>query len=69
MARVRLLLRPTSRLLGRTTSRLLGKTFALLAPLALKLGMTQRVLLALIGIAAVVILVLILVVVVGLFGG
>ena len=38
------LLRPTSRLLGRTTGRLLGRTFALLAPLALKLGVTQRVL-------------------------
>ncbi len=51
---MRLLLRP-GRLLGRPTSRLPGKTFALLAPLALKLGVTQRVLLALIGIAAVVV--------------
>ena len=49
------LLRPTSRLLGRTTSRLVGRTLAFLAPLALKLGVTQRVLLALIGIAAVVV--------------
>jgi hypothetical protein len=56
------LLRPTSRLLGRTTSRLVGRTLAFLAPLALKLGVTQRVLLALIGIAAVVVLVLVLVV-------
>jgi hypothetical protein len=53
-------LRPTSRLLSRTTGRLLGRTFALLAPLALKLGVTQRVLLALIGVAVAVILVLIL---------
>jgi hypothetical protein len=49
--------------LGRTTSRLVGRTLAFLAPLALKLGVTQRVLLALIGIAAVVVLVLVLVVV------
>ncbi len=56
------MLRPTSRLLGRTTSRLVGRTLAFLAPLALKLGVTQRVLLALIGIAAVVVLVLVLVV-------
>jgi uncharacterized membrane protein YgaE (UPF0421/DUF939 family) len=54
------LLRPTSRLLGRTTSKLLGRTFALLAPLALKLGVTQRVLLALIGVAVAVVLVLVL---------
>jgi hypothetical protein len=42
---VRLLLRP-SRLVGRTTSKLLGRTLAFLAPLAVKLGVTQRVLLA-----------------------
>ncbi len=54
------LLRPTSRLLGRTTGRLLGKTLTILAPLALKLGVTQRVLLVLIGIAATVVLVLVL---------
>jgi hypothetical protein len=48
--------------LGRTTSRLVGRTLAFLAPLALKLGVTQRVLLALIGIAVVVVLVLVLVV-------
>ena len=54
------LLRPTGRLLGRTTGRLLGRTFALLAPLALKLGVTQRVLLAPIGVAVAVVLVLIL---------
>ena len=65
MTRVRLLLQP-SRLVGRTTSRLLGRTLALLAPLAL--GVTQRVLLALIGIAAVVVSVLVLVAV-GIFGG
>ncbi len=53
------LLRPTSRLLGRTTSRLLGRTFAFLAPLALKLGVTRRVLLALIGVAVAVVLVLV----------
>ena len=53
------LLRP-SRLLGRTTSRLLGKTLAFLAPLALKLGVTQRVLLTLICVAVAVVLVLIL---------
>jgi hypothetical protein len=62
------LLRPTSRLVGRTTSKLLGRTLAFLAPLALKLGVTQRVLLALIGIAAVVVSVLVLVAV-GIFGG
>ena len=42
------------RLLLRPTSRLLGRTLAFLAPLALKIGVTQRVLLALIGFAAVV---------------
>ena len=57
------LLQPTSRLLGRTTSKLLGSTLAFLTPLALKLGVTRRLLLALIGIAAVVVLVLVLVVV------
>lgn len=59
------LLRP-SRLLGRA-GRLLGRTLAFLAPLALKLGVTRRVLVALIGIAAVV--VLLAVGVVGAFGG
>jgi hypothetical protein len=54
------LLGPTSRLLGRTTGRLLGRTFAFLAPLALKLGVTQRVLLALIGVAVAVVLVIVL---------
>ena len=49
-------------------SRLLGRTLAFVAPLALKLGVTRRALLALIGIVAVVVLVLVLVVV-GLFGG
>ena len=58
MTRVRLL-RP---------GRLLGRTLTFLAPLALKLGVTQRVLLALIGIAAVVVSVLVLVAV-GIFGG
>jgi hypothetical protein len=67
VTRVRLLLQP-SRLVGRTTSKLLGRTLAFLAPLALKLGVTQRVLLALIGIAAVVVSVLVLVAV-GIFGG
>jgi hypothetical protein len=47
---------------------LLGKTSAFLAPLALKLGVTQRVLVALIGIAAVMVLLLVLVVI-GLFSG
>jgi hypothetical protein len=40
VTRVKLLLRPTS-LLGRTTSRLLGRTLAFLAPLVLKIGVTQ----------------------------
>ncbi len=57
-----------SRLVGRTTSKLLGRMLAFLAPLALKLGVTQRVLLALIGIAAAVVSVLVLVAV-GIFGG
>ena len=57
-------LRPSG-LLGRT-GRLLGKTLAFLAPLALKLGVTRRVLVALIGIAAVAVLLLVLVVI-GLF--
>lgn len=63
------LLRP-SRLLGRA-GRLLGRTLAFLAPLALKLGVTRRVLVALIGIAAVVVLLLVLLAVgvVGAFGG
>ena len=61
------LLRP-GRLLGRTTSRLLGRTLAFLAPLALKLGVTQRVLLVLIGFAAAVGLVLVLMAV-SIFGG
>lgn len=47
--------------MGRTTSRLLGRTLAFLAPLVLELGVTQRVLLALIAIAAVVVSVLVLV--------
>jgi hypothetical protein len=64
---VRLLLQP-SRLVGRTTSKLLGKTLAFLAPLALKLSVTQRVLLTLIGIGAVVVLVLVLVAV-SIFSG
>jgi hypothetical protein len=46
---------------------LLGKTFALLARLAFKLGVTQRMLLALIGVAVAVVLVLVLLAV-GLFG-
>jgi hypothetical protein len=55
------LLQPTSRLLGKITSRLLGNTFAFLAPLALKLGVTQRVLLLILtGIAVAVVVVLIL---------
>jgi hypothetical protein len=49
-----------SRLLGRTTSRLLGKTLAFLAPLALKLGVTQRVLFTLIGVGVAVVLMLVL---------
>lgn len=49
-----------SRLLGRITNRLLGKTCALLAPLALKLDVTQRVLLSLIGVAAAMVVVLVL---------
>jgi hypothetical protein len=54
------LLRP-SRLMGRTANRLLGKTFALLAPLAFKLGVTQRVpLLILTGVAVAVVVVLVL---------
>jgi hypothetical protein len=52
----------------RPTSRLLGRTFTFLAPLALKLGVTRRVLLALTGFAAVVALVLVLVAV-GIFSG
>jgi hypothetical protein len=64
---VRLLLQP-SRLVGRTTSKLLGKTNVFLAPLALKLGATQRVLLTLIGIRAVVVSVLVLVAV-SIFSG
>ena len=47
---------------------MLGKTLAFLGRLALKLGVTRRVLVALIGIAAVAVLVLILLVV-GLFNG
>ena len=47
--------------------RLMGRTLGLLAPLALKLGVTQRVLLALVASAAVVVLVLVLGV--GLFSG
>ena len=62
------LLGRTSKLLGRTGGRLLGKTLAFLGRLALKLGVTRRVLVALIGIAAVAVLVLILLVV-GLFNG
>jgi hypothetical protein len=46
----------------------LGRTLTFLAPLALKLGVTQRVLLGLIGIAAAVVLVLVLVTV-SIFGG
>jgi hypothetical protein len=61
------LLRP-GRLLGRTTRGLLGKTLGFLGQLALKLGVTRRVLVALIGIAAVVVLVVVLLVV-GLFSG
>jgi hypothetical protein len=57
---VRSLLRP-SRLVGRTTSKLLGRTLAFLAPLAVKLGVTPRVLLAFLGIGAVVVSVLVLV--------
>ena len=51
------LLGRTTRTLDRTTGRLLGNTCALLAPLAGKLGVTQRVvlLLALMGVAMVVI--------------
>jgi hypothetical protein len=45
----------------------MGRTLGLLAPLALKLGVTQRVLLALVASAAVVVLVLVLGV--GLFSG
>jgi hypothetical protein len=56
---VRLLLRPSSRLLRRTTSGLLGRTLASLGPFALELGVTQRVLLALIGIATTVVSVLV----------
>jgi hypothetical protein len=67
VTRVRLL-RPGSRLLGRTTSRLLGRTLGFLTPLALRLGVTQRVLLALTGVAAVVALVLVLVAV-SIFSG
>lgn len=52
------LLRP-SRLLGRAGG-LLGKTLAFLAPLALTLGVTRRVLVALVGAAAVVVLLLVL---------
>jgi hypothetical protein len=52
----------------RPTSRLVEKTLAFLSPLALKLGVTRRVLLALIGLAAVVVLVLVLVAV-SLFSG
>jgi hypothetical protein len=66
VTRVRLL--QPSRLLGRTTSRLLGRTLAFLAPLALKLGVTQRVLLVFIGIAVAVGLVLVLVAV-SIFSG
>lgn len=40
------------RLLLQPTSKLRGRTLALLAPLALKLGVTRRVLLVLIGFAA-----------------
>jgi len=60
------LLRPGS-FFGRSTYTLLGKTFALLARLAFKLGVTQRMLLALIGVAVAVVLVLVLLAV-GLFG-
>jgi hypothetical protein len=45
-----------------------GKTLIFLAPLASKLGVTQRVLVALLGIAAVVVLLLVLVVI-SLFSG
>ncbi len=47
---------------------MLGRTLAFLAPLALKLGVTQRVLLVLIGFAAAVGLVLVLMAV-SIFGG
>lgn len=59
-----------SRLLGRA-GRLLGKTLAFLAPLALKLGVTRRVLLTLIGVAGAMIVVLVLLAMglSGLFGG
>ena len=62
------LLGRTSGLLGRISRSLLGKPLAFLAPLALKLGVTRRVLLALIGMALVVVLVIVLLVV-GLFSG
>ena len=52
------LLRP-SRLLGRA-GRLLGRTLAFLAPLALKFGVTRRVLSTLIGVAVAMIVVLVL---------
>jgi uncharacterized membrane protein YgaE (UPF0421/DUF939 family) len=50
---------------------LLGKTLAFIAPLALKLGVTRRVLLTLIGVAVAMIVVLVLLAmgVLGLFGG
>lgn len=47
--------------------KLLGKTSAFLAPLALKLGVTRRVLLTLIGVAVAIIVVLVLLVM-GLLG-
>ncbi len=54
------LLRPST-LMGRTANRLLGTTFALLAPLAFKLGVTQRVLLLILtGVAVAVVVVLVL---------
>ena len=48
-----------------------GKTLAFIAPLALKLGVTRRVLLTLIGVAVAMIVVLVLLVVglLGSFGG
>jgi hypothetical protein len=55
------------KLLGRITNTLLRSTLAFLAPLALKLGVTQRVLLAFIGVAVAVVLVLVLLAT-GLFG-
>jgi hypothetical protein len=59
-------LRPGS-FLGSTTNGLLGQTFAPLVPFAFKLGVTQGMLLALIGVAVALMLVLVLLAV-GLFG-